>query len=107
MKIFDRSVHPDEQRTPITFDFTDVLGTDTISGTPTITVDIWNDGVDASPSTHLDGAPLVLTGNQKVEQFWTGGVAGVDYRIRCLVKPASDANRRIAEVVVLPVRLNV
>lgn len=55
-------------------------------------------GVDASPSAVLDGAPQILAGG-RVMQRVQGGVIGASYRIRCAATLSNGAVIILAGVV--------
>jgi hypothetical protein len=97
------SVNPGETKTPLTFDFTSYLVQGETVTSAVCNVDVWA-GTDASPSAILDGSATIVGGTTALQRV-TGGIDGVDYRVRCLattvgVSPA----RTIALVSLLPVR---
>lgn len=102
MKIFDRPINPGEVKVPILFDFTARIPSGvTISGTPQFDAAVWNAGADGTPN-HVDGGPVVSAG--QVVAYWTGGNAGVDYRLRCRAALSNGTTRALT--VVIPVRDN-
>lgn len=65
------------------FDFISKLAAgETISGTPVVTCTVWS-GVDASPSNVVSGTASVS--GTKAVQTLTGGIAGVIYKLVCVV----------------------
>ena len=78
----------------ISFDFTALMASIT---TATVTVEVIS-GVDATPSTLLNGSPQIsgTTVLQRVDD----GVSGAVYRLRCL---ANNATESFVLVAALPV----
>lgn len=80
----------------IEFDFANEMSA---IGSAIVSASVYGDGVDPAVSTMLDGAPQVLTA--KVLQRVRNGVAGVDYKLRCVATSGSDVLVRAG---VMPVR---
>ncbi len=100
MKTFDRPINPGEVAIPITFDYSAKLGGATIASA-ILDVGVWNSGTDATPN-HIVGSPVIS--GSLVIVYWTGGTAGVDYRIRCRATLSNGQVRAL--VAVLQVRDN-
>lgn len=98
MKVFDTK-DPSEIVT-VTFDFTSELGSETISGSPTVTNEVAG-GTDAAFASMLNGAPSASGGN-KVLQSVKLGVHGVNYKLKALVN--TSASRTLVLSAILPVR---
>jgi hypothetical protein len=67
------------EKFPITFDFAEYLEGESITGTPTIAIEVY-EGTDATPNNVLSGS-VTVTGD-RVKQTVQGGVAGAKYLIR-------------------------
>lgn len=84
----------------VTFDFVDILAGDAIVGTPTVTctVDV---GTDAQAANMVSGTATAVAG--VVQQKIIDGVAGNDYRLRCVATTAGG--RTLVLAMILPVRV--
>jgi hypothetical protein len=69
-----------DERVPLLFDYTDMAGADTFSGTPVVTCEVIS-GTDATASSRPDGSPQV-TGLQVV-QYVRQCVRDAQYLVRC------------------------
>ena len=78
MRVFDGTKDPGET-IALSFDFTDRLAGAAISGTPAAVSQTWS-GVDSNPGAILSGGCAVA--GPVVTQKVTGGIAGVDYRVK-------------------------
>jgi hypothetical protein len=81
--MLDKRIEPKfaEEKIIITYDFSSELGSDTLTGTPVVTVEPVK-GNDATPAAMLNGQASIVTGNQRILQPIQGGIKGNAYRIK-------------------------
>jgi hypothetical protein len=90
---------------PFTADFTyrllAISNTETIASITSVTATVTH-GVDGNPSAILSGAAVPSADNKKVIQLLTGGLDGVDYKVR--VEVHTSSSKELVIVGVVPVR---
>ncbi len=94
---FELSAKDTTEIIPVLFDFTAVVGTDTIN-TASVSVSVVT-GVDATPSTILSGVALIS--GKLVTQWITLGLSGVLYHLRCTIVTSGG------QTIVLPANIPV
>lgn len=91
---------------PVSWDFSTDLGDDAdIDGTPVITIAVDRSlrrNNDASVTLETTGTPQVS--GKVVTQLVTGGVHGVDYKVKCAIDVDSTPAAHLFKSSILPVR---
>jgi hypothetical protein len=89
-----------EEIITVTFDFTEELGSETISAATQVVSALVTSGADADVAATLSGAPTVAGG--LVYQKFRNGVDGNNYKLRCRVD--TSGGRRLVRALTIPVR---
>lgn len=87
------------ERVALYFDYTGELGGEAVAALLSLVVTVEH-GADATPEAILSGTPAQDAGG--VLAFVAGGMAGVDYRLDCVVR--TDTGRELLRRAMLPVR---
>jgi hypothetical protein len=91
-----------QEKIVLTFNFANELAaSETLSGAITVTVEVVK-GVDASPSSMLNGAAAYDATAKKVLQAIQGGIAGNTYRIKTIA-PTTNAQKVLGRSAIITI----